>query len=43
MQKSMMVERVYEGNDENISLLARTFASLCFGHEPKVRVVTLMV
>jgi hypothetical protein len=27
--------------DSQASLLAHTFASLCFGHEPKVRVATL--
>ncbi len=26
--------------DSQASLLARTFASPCFGHEPKIRVVT---
>ncbi len=27
--------------DSQVSLVVRTFASLCFNHEPKVKVVTL--
>jgi len=29
--------------DSHALLLARTFANLCFGHEPKARVVTMDV
>jgi hypothetical protein len=29
--------------DSQASLLARTFASPCFGHEPKARVVTTLM